>query len=342
MHLRRRSPWRLHAASIAFAVLFRAGPALADSRPELRSRLVYSAPSTCPGEDHFLALLARHSDVVVDGAAPIVLRVEVVRDQKRHRGRVTLLTTEEEGVREVVADRCEDVVRGLALFSSIALDAYFERHLTESPRPATEPPPATESLPAPRSEPSRRRTPLRVRRPAPPRPVPPRMSLGLGLGQQGATGTRVVGYVGAFGEIELPWTLRSSIRLSTNLGAVIPQSYGDGTLSFGMGWARVDVCPAWALLARTLFASVCPTGEGGLQRAALEGTAVGRTEVRPWVAAGGVGRVRTRLGHTVELAASAGAVAPLLPFDFRTRAGVAYSTPTLAPVVEFHFVVPLF
>ena len=152
-------------------------------------------------------------------------------------------------------------------------------------------------------------------------------------------GTRLLHFVGVFGELELPRTPRAAIRASALAGAVVPQSYGEGTLSFGMGWLRLELCPARAVLARTLLVSVCPAGELGLQRAALHGTAGGRSEVRLWLAAGGIGRLRTQLGHMVELEASAGALAPLRPFDFRTRAGVAYATPIVAPVVELDVIV---
>lgn len=332
----------LGAISIAVAALLRSAPALADARPELRSRLVYSAPSTCPDEGRFLALLAQHSVVVIDGAAPITLHVEVTRDQGRHRGRVALVASEEEGVREVVANRCEDVVRGLALFSAIALDAYLEGHRREEP-PTPEPPPSappntTGSLPA-REAPARARAPVLVIAPVHPAPW---LTFGFGLGLQGATASRFLGRVGVFGELELSRTLGTSLRMSANGGAAVPQSYRDGTLSFAMGWLRLDGCPGWVLLAQTLRASVCPALDVGLQRAGLEGTAGGRTETRPWLAAGGVARLRSRLGPTVALETSVGAFAPLLPFDFRTRSGIAYATPAVVPVVEVDLVVPLF
>jgi hypothetical protein len=342
----RRAPGRLRALLVGLAVLLPASSSLADSRSELRSRIVYSVPATCPTETRFLELLAQHSDVVIDGTAPIALSVAVKAERGRHRGRVALVAAKEEGVREVVADRCEDVVRGLALFSAIALDAYFEHRTKEEEALPPAPPPPVVEMPAsemPASLPARNES-APATAPAPesaPRRPPLRVRYGLGAGQQGATATRLLHYVGAFGEIELTRTLRTSIRLSSDFGAVLPQTYGDGTLAFGMGWLRLEVCPAWARLARTLLASICPQGDAGIQGASLDGPR-GRSEIRPWLAAGGVARLRTDLGRTVALEAAAGAIAPLLPLDFRTRTGVVYSTPGIVPVVELDLVVSVF
>ena len=337
----RGGTWRLFALLVAFAVCHWVELARAEVPSGLRTRLEYSAPASCPAEARFLELLAQHSAVVVDRAAPIVLRVEVTKDQRRHRGRVTLLTSEEEGAREVVADRCEDVVRGLALFSAIALDAWFERPTKGEEGASAQPPSDVEAAPPPAPRLARRPPAPKVEPPAP-RSASRQLGFGAGLGQHGATTTRVVRYVGAVGELELPWTVRPTLRLTGAVGVAIPETYRDGTLSFVMMWSRLDICPAWADLGRHVRASVCPAGEVGIQRAALEGAAVGRSDVRPWTAVGGLGRLRASVADRLDLVASAGILVPLLPFDFRTRAGVAYSIAAVAPVVELDLVVPLF
>lgn len=330
---------RLYATLIGVAPVLWVSSGFADPPAKLRARLVYSVPSSCPGEDRFLEELARHSAVEIDRDARLVVRVEVTRDQKRHRGRVALLTNEEEGAREVVADRCEDVVRGLALFSAIALDAWSERPTTTEPEPVSQPRSAPRAPPEPEREPSS----------PPPRAVPvkrapsrERVLLGAGLGQLGATTTRLVRHAGVIGELELPWALQPTVRLSAHVGAVVPEGYGHGTLSFVMAWTRMDACPAWAVLGEGVRVSLCPAAELGLQRAALDSAVVGRSDIRPWATIGGVGRIRASLGPRLDLVASAGALVPLFPFDFRTRTGVAYSTPPVAPVVELDLVVPLF
>ena len=334
------SKWRLCAGLIGLAVLFWCHRARAEVPSELRARLVYSAPSSCPGEPRFIALLAQHSAVVIDRTAPIALRVEVTKDARRHRGRVALLTNEEEGAREVVADRCEDVVRGLALFSAIALDAWLERPPKEEKATVAQPSNGESAPPAP-SKPARPSPPPSADLPARRGSSGRQVWFGAGLGQLGATTTRVVRHVGAVGEVALRGALRSTIRLSVNVGAALPESYRDGSLWFIMAWSRLDVCPAWLEVGGDVRASLCPTGELGVQRAALEG-ALGRADVRPWAGVGGVGRIRASLGRRLGLVASAGAIVPLSPFDFRTRTGVAYATPAVAPVVELGVVVPLF
>lgn len=336
------SKWRLGACLVGLAVLLWGDPVRADVPSRLRTRLEYSAPPSCPSEGRFLELLAQHSAVVVDRAAPIVLRVEVTRDKSRHRGRVTLLADEEEGAREVVADRCEDVVRGLALFSAIALDAWFERPPKEDEGAGEQPSSEVDAAPLAPPPPARRSPVRETNVPAARGSASRHVWFGAGLGQHGATTTRVVRYIGVAGELELPWTARTTLRLTAALGAAIPESYRDGTLSFVMGWSRLDICPAWVELGRNVRASVCPAGELGLQRAALDDVAVGRSEIRPWTAVGGIGRIRASVASRLDLVASAGALVPLLPFDFRTRAGVAYSIAAVAPLVELDLVVPLF
>ena len=340
MHAGRGSNRRLCAAVAGLTLLLWGDRADAEVPPSgLRTRLEYSAPASCPDEGRFRELLAQHSAVVIDDSAPIVLRVEVSRDRKRHRGRVALLRHEEEGAREVVADRCEDVVRGLALFSAIALDAWFERPPREDERPRAQVP--SEVRPPPPASKPTRMAPPEERAPARREALQPRFWFGAGLGQHGATTTRMVRHLGVVGELELPWTLRSTLRVTAGVGAVVPERYRDGTLTFVMGWGRLDVCPAWLDLGRARV-SVCPAGELGVQRAALDSAAVGRSDVRPWAAVGALARIRAGIGRGLDLGVSAGVLAPLLPFDFRTRTGIAYSIATLAPVVELDLVTAQF
>lgn len=342
---RRRSSSSSRFVAVVIAVLLSPTPTFAAGNGP-RARLVYSAPNACPNENQFAMLLAPHSDVVFDPAASLTLFVRITRDQRGHRGRVSLVASKEEGAREVIADRCEDVVRGLALFSAIALDAHFEHRRKDVQKDLEEEPLAAEG-PPPREEPGPTGVPMRspVAKPAVIAPAEAehhRHLLGLVLGQEDAAGTRLVRYLGAFVELEIHRTWRTSLRASLNVGGVIPQSFGGGALWLGMGWTRLDVCPMWAELAPTLLASLCPAGELGLQRAALDGAAGGAARVRPWISLGGVGRLRTRLGHTVELETSGGVFAPLLPFDFRTLSGLAYTTPRVGVAVELGLVVPLF
>ena len=162
------------------------------------------------------------------------------------------------------------------------------------------------------------------------------------MGQHGATTTRVIRHLGAVGELELPWAPRPTLRLSALVGGAAPESYRDGMLTFVMAWGRLDVCPAWVGLGRGVRASLCPAAEVGVQRVALDVARVGRSEVRPWSALGAFARLRASVGQRLDVVASAGALASLFPFDFRTRAGVAYSIATVGPAVELDLVVPLF
>jgi len=319
--------------TVAGIALLRATPAFADGRPAVRSRLAYSAPPACPGEDRFRALLAPQSDVALDPTAPILLAVEIHEEERRHRGRVAVVADEEEGAREMVAERCEDVVRGLAIFAAIALDAYLERHASEGPAPSMATPAAR---PEATTTSSIRR---RLQRPARSKPLPARrpptaqIRIGMGVGEQTTVDARPLYSVDILGALEIPRLAHASVRLSAHAGAVAPQSYRNGTLSFGMGWMRLELCPSRAPVGRDLVASLCAAGDMGLQRAALEGTKSGRSEVRTFTAVGAVGHLLTKIGRTVELEASLGAVAPLRPFDFLTRDGVVYSTPSVSPVI---------
>ncbi|AKV04401.1 hypothetical protein AKJ09_11064 [Labilithrix luteola] len=320
--------------------------ASAQERSELRTRISFSAPSTCPDEQRFRALLAQHSEAIVDDDAPITLRIEVTKDEKGHRGRVALLTVEEEGTREVAAKRCEDVVRGLALFSAIALDAYLERLAAEAHAPPA-PPPAPPSLPVVEQEQASRAVTSdaprkRIARPPASRSVVVDGAVGFALGARNAAGSGLVYGAGVSGELGIMHRFRSSLRAGLNLGARVPETHREGTLSFGMAWLQIDACPGWVAFGRTFSAAVCPSAEIGVQRAALDDIAMGRTELRPWLSLGGVGRMRAALGNTVELEASVGLVAPVLRYDFLTIGGEVFATPNLVPTATFGAVLPIF
>lgn len=325
-------------ASLAVPTFF-AAPSSADEKLAPRSRLAYVVPATCPSEARFRELLAERSEVVVDDAAAITMRVEVVKQAGRFRGRVVLLTETEEGARELSANRCEDVVRGLALFSALALDAYFERRTAEDVRP-----PQVVDGPG---EPVAVATVFTERRYAPPptargeEPRGLRAWFGVGVGQEAVSRGHLSHLVGIFAELEFAHTPRTSVRASLLGGAVDPKSHADGTLSMAVGWLRVEACPARLAVGRSVLLGVCPAGEVGVQRAALDGRVGGRSELHPWVAVGALGNVRTDLGHAVAVQAAVGALVPLRPVDFQTLNGVAYSTPSIAPAVQLDLVVPL-
>jgi hypothetical protein len=327
---------------VAVPLVLLAKSARADGNGDvsLHSRLVYSAPRGCPDETRFRAQLAQHSEVAIGDEGPITLVVEVQRENdKTYRGRVSLIAREKkQGVREVVGMRCDDVVRGLTLFSAMALDAYMERRAKE---PATPEPPAPSAPPPPPTPPTppRRTSRVELERAPPPKPW---LFLGAGLGQQNAVRSRPVYYVDAFVEAELEHTYRPSVRLGAQLGSVVPQTYLNGTLLFGLGRFRLDACPARAMLGRSVLVGLCAAGDAGWQFAALQKPGVGQSLVRSWLSVGGVGRIRAHFTRGIDIELSVGAFAPLRTFDFLTQSGVAYSTPPLAPEVQLNAVFPIF
>lgn len=327
---------------VALPVVLLAKSARADAKGDvsLKSRLVYSAPGECPDERGFRAQLADHSEVVIDDESAITLVVEVQREgDEAYRGRVSLVAREKEGVREVVGMRCEDVVRGLTFFSAIALDAYRERRTKEPVKPEPPAPSASPATPATPATPPRRTSRGELERVPPPKPW---LFLGAGIGQQDVASGRPVYFVDAFAEAELEHTYRPSIRLSAHLGSAIPQSYMNGTLTFGLGRFRLDACPVRGVLGRSVLVGICAAGDAGWQFAALEKPGVGQSVVRSWFSVGGVARIRAHLTRGIEIETSVGALAPLRPFDFLTQSGVAYSTPAVAPEVQLNVVFPIF
>ena len=331
-------PRRTLATVFALAAVAWAARASADEPRRLRASLSYEAPAGCPAERAFRGQLARHSEIAIDEQASTSVVVVIERTGKKFRGRVGIGGRADLGEREVVAERCEDVVRGLALFSAIALDAFFDR---DAPDPAVAPPPPPPSsappAPLPVDSAGVRRSAAQVVIASPPRSV---LSLGLVVGEQQGPGPLVT-TLGVRGQLALIGAAGSSFGLGVHVGQDFPRSYGEGTLTFRLGFARLDACP-WSLRVARASITACVLGDLGVQRAALESAPDGRAQVEPWAALGGVLRLRVAAGDRWELQLSAGALRPLLPLDFSTRrSGIVYSTPDVAALFELGVTVPL-
>ncbi len=110
------------------------------------ARLTYAAPATCPAQHEFEAAVEMRGGRWDADGGVTALDVAIVPDEGGFRGTLRVAQSDgTEAVREVHADRCGDVVGGLAVISAITLGAPAK----ETPAPSSRPAPAPVRRPPP-------------------------------------------------------------------------------------------------------------------------------------------------------------------------------------------------
>lgn len=269
----------------------------------------YRATDGCPGAETFASLVAARTAgtwrLVEKPGAPD-LSVEVVNSVAGKTGRLRRAGTANvrSTPREISAADCADVIRALALTAALALEEERVRSAT----------PAASS------------------------PAPPPALLSLGGGADAALIVHPHPMVGAELFLErgrAPGAVRGhayfpDLRLSfRHLRNDFPRQ--NGKAGFNLTTAAVTGCPLgwWAV-------QLCAHLEAGALGGRGREIEVAETDWSFWMATGGWGRLRTRLGGALFLEMSAGALVPLrrASFIFRPSTPVA-NVPSVIAVGGF-------
>jgi hypothetical protein len=131
---------RLLACGAFTAVLASSTQALAARPLELK----YAAPAPCPSRAAFEAGVLKRAGAARRNRSPLVAQVEVARAAFGLRGTVSIQGDAAATVREVRAERCEDVTSALALILAILLNPEGANAPTA---PRTRAPPARRAAP---------------------------------------------------------------------------------------------------------------------------------------------------------------------------------------------------
>ena len=300
---RPRHPWApvvpvtfsLAAAALLAAALVSVAPSVfADGEANETVRLEYLAPASCVSESGFLDAVRTHTTHVTfaPSGAHRTFEVSITREGDGFSGSLTSVTRAGERTRRSFhGHTCEEMTAALALLVALAIDpkTVLSASLPPSPPPA---PPALLPMPA------RVQAPL----PAPavplvdePRARPARWEPDAGIHAVLATGVSPVAMTGfgLFGGGAAPKTgwwspsLRAGVLVAAT--GVTGAAYQQADFLWVAGEA--EACPSrWNV--KTLSLWPCLHGEAGGLRG--EGTAifVRQTTTVPWLAVGGLARLR--------------------------------------------------
>jgi hypothetical protein len=272
---------------------------------ELR-RVDYQAPPDCPtASDFFERLHARaHARRPPEGATPaLVVRVTRREHGVRVHGELSVRYVDgSDATRTVDGDACDSVVDALALMSAMALDPTASLDGTSAPPAEPQPVAAvTDDLDGSL-------------------PIDVRSGWHVAVGAGGGA-TFVIAPVGApdgtgFLELVRGGTVWSpSVRVGFEYASSGAVGVAGGDIKLGSSLGVLDVCPAsWRLGAFRL--APCVRLEGGVLDVSGVDVMPAKSALRPWAAAGALGRVR---------------YVPLARFFVELSGGV------LAPLVRDHF-----
>jgi hypothetical protein len=196
--------------------------------------------------------------------------------------------------RAVSAERCEEVVSGMALVTALAIQSQvFGEQAAASASTAP-----VASSPA---EPPAPRTPMVASPPRQPprsRPSPWAHDVGLRFGAADGVGPRLATGVGALwgvGTVAHP----SLVRLVADWYETRTVERAGGKARFQLFAGRLEVCPVRLVLTRSLVLPACASVEAGVLEAEGKGHEVvnPKTVYWPWAAAVLAPRLRFDLGH---------------------------------------------
>jgi hypothetical protein len=285
---------RTGGAILALAVGCAAVASRAGAQPAADGALDYRAPAGCPDAAAFRRELVARAPAGWSARLPDL----TVTIDAGERGFVGQLRGE--GVeRRLEGERCDDVVRALALSAALTLEAApAEEAPAEEPAPAPAPTPAVAVAPPPTpvpSDPSRR---------------PPVVRVGVGVA--------LLGGVMPDPELDVPLHVEvaggretASVRLSVaSLSGQTEMS--DGVRAeFGLLVASLEGC-AFPIRLGDVRLGGCAAFEVGRLVARAEGLDEARRRVRPWLAPVALARLRWRLGGRVVVDVAGGMAVPLV------------------------------
>jgi hypothetical protein len=262
--------------------------------PPSRVRVTYRAPAECPDSSAFLGAVRERLEPgweAEPNELASTLEVDVVRRDERFSATLRYRTAEDELFeRAVEGSDCDEVVKGMALVTVLAIRARVgESAATESASP-TPPASATTAKPKPSSVPPS--PPPATARSEPPFPARVHLRLGLQAFVTSGVGPRAAYGPGAFVGAEL-----GPIRMTLS-GAAIgsgPVTSDGVPTAYGLLVGRLDGCPAGVSLGSHWVLEPCALVEAGAIRGFSYAspprvTAPGDGRA-PWVAVGGLGRV---------------------------------------------------
>jgi hypothetical protein len=287
---------RAGGAFLALVVGCAAVAARAGAEPAPDGAIAYRAPAGCPDADAFRRELVARAPVGWSTRLPD-LAVTIVPVARGFAGELR-----GEGLeRRLEGERCDDVVRALALIAALALEAApAEAAPVEAPPPAPRPAVAVDRPPAPAPAPTPSASPRR--------PAVVRVGVGVAL----------LGGVMPDPELDVPLHVEvaggrdaASARLSVaSLSGQTEMS--DGVRAeFGLLVASLEGC-ALPLRLGDLRLGGCAAFEVGRLVARAEGLDEARRRARPWLAPVALARLRWRLGGRVVLDLAGGLAVPLV------------------------------
>lgn len=123
---------KLHWAAAVTALLSFSSPARAQvgtapaasgtASPSEDVRLTYGAPAGCPSREEFVDQVNAHGVTLVPSDAPTSRAMTITIDgEPSWHGHFAIATAKGESTRETTGASCEDVVRSLAIFTSLAI-----------------------------------------------------------------------------------------------------------------------------------------------------------------------------------------------------------------------------
>jgi hypothetical protein len=265
--------------------------------------LVYEAPQSCPSESEFAGAIERdggHFTRRPQGDRAREFRV-LIAAQREVTGRLVVRDgASTEVVRTIHGDRCDDVVRSLAVSVALALEPERGRPAASSDAVSAAPPgPAEDARATPVPEPD-------APQPAPgPEPLPPGWRLGVSAeGTASGVGSMAFG-LAAYVEVirDVPEGLAPALRLGVEAvsgsgGVAVDQTgYANGFAKLSRQVLRADGCPLRLVAARPWSASTfelwgCARFDAGRVSVVDPNQPAPPDTQRAWVAAGAIGHVR--------------------------------------------------
>lgn len=300
-------------------------------------RVDYRSEGQCPSGAAFFGEVRARTDKVrsaTEGEPARVLRVEVQEGATDSQGSLVVVGADgaASSVRRVRATTCDDVVRALALVAALAIDpeAKTAPRVVPAPSPLppdAEPPPSattpgavvdagapeTATSPPPRAT-ARSAPTAPTNLPEPPEP-PARteVSLGLGVGLEGATVLEarpspvlVLGLDVARNRLLSPWL---ALRLARSFEGEAATASGTAKLVFSS--AALEGCPLRLRLAEPLALLPCARVAFGFVDAEGAGITTPASALRGWGDVGMHARAALRLAGPVHLDGHVGARFPL-------------------------------
>ncbi|MEO8797798.1 MAG: hypothetical protein ABI551_07935 [Polyangiaceae bacterium] len=308
----------------------------ADASAAAPVRIDYAAPASCPSQLSFereLTTRAHNVHVTDDASERVVVHVE----QRGGRFDGTLSLREAGGAaatRSVSGATCAEVVNGLALIAALALDgpepddhdagksSSIEPKTTASSTTTTQRPPASVKPEAPTgTKPTTLATPTTSSsEPSPDATTTthPLRAFSIALGAHGGVVTGIAPSVTptiAF-FVDLAKTgdavLSPSLRLRFERAGDSSDPFAQGAAHFTWTEGGIDGCPVvWAPIARLRLAP-CLRAEAGIVEASGVDASPARSQTRPWLLLGAVGRGQLRLVGPVFIELEMALYAPLV------------------------------